>query len=79
MKMQNLTHSFFDRRLVSMLKGADAAVGGKSCAEEKFIEPTLLVNVKKTDPVMQEEIFGPILPIVNVENAFEAVKFINSG
>lgn len=61
-----------------MLKGADIAVGGKSNAEEKFIEPTILVNVKPTDPVMQEEIFGPILPIVTVENAFDAIQFINS-
>lgn len=62
-----------------MLKGADVAVGGKINADEKFIEPTILINVKKTDPVMQEEIFGPILPIVNVENAFDAIQLINSG
>lgn len=62
-----------------MLKGADVIVGGKSNADERFIEPTLLINVKKTDPVMQEEIFGPILPIVNVENAFDAIQLINSG
>lgn len=61
-----------------MLKGADVAIGGKSNAEEKFIEPTILVNVKPTDPVMQEEIFGPILPIVTVENAFDAIQFVNS-
>lgn len=66
------------RRLVNMLKGADIAVGGKSNAEEKYIEPTILVNVKPTDPVMQEEIFGPILPIVTVENAFDAIQFVNS-
>lgn len=62
-----------------MLKGADVAVGGKINADEKFIEPTILINVKKTDPVMQEEIFGPILPVVNVENAFDAIQLINSG
>lgn len=62
-----------------MLKGADIALGGNTNAEDKFIEPTILINVKRTDPVMQEEIFGPILPIVNVENAFDAIQFINSG
>lgn len=62
-----------------MLKGADIALGGNTNAEDKFIEPTILINVKRTDPVMQEEIFGPILPIVNVENAFDALHFINSG
>lgn len=61
-----------------MLKGADIAIGGRSNAEERFIEPTILINVKPTDPVMQDEIFGPILPIVDVENAFDAIQFINS-
>jgi acyl-CoA reductase-like NAD-dependent aldehyde dehydrogenase len=54
------------------------AVGGKIDSEERFIEPTVLVDVKATDPIMQEEIFGPILPIINVNNAFEAIKFINA-
>lgn len=62
-----------------MLKGADIAFGGNTNADEKFIEPTILINVKRTDPVMQEEIFGPILPIVTVDNAFDAMQFINSG
>ena len=54
------------------------AIGGKTDADDLWIEPTVLVDVKPTDPVMQEEIFGPILPIVDVENAFEAIQFINS-
>lgn len=60
-----------------MMKGADVAIGGGSNIDDKFIEPTILVNVKPTDAIMQEEIFGPILPIVNVNNAFEAMQFIN--
>lgn len=67
------------QRLVKMLKGADIAIGGNTNAEDRFIEPTILINVKKTDPVMQEEIFGPILPIINVENAFDALQVINSS
>lgn len=66
------------RRVLSLTKGANVAVGGHADPEEKFIEPTILVDVKANDPVMQEEIFGPILPIVNVENAFEAIQFINA-
>ena len=61
-----------------MLKCGKVAVGGESDAEDRFVAPTILVDVKPTDPVMQEEIFGPILPIVNVENAFDAIKFIRS-
>ncbi|CAG2064111.1 unnamed protein product, partial [Timema podura] len=65
-------------RLVGLLKGGTVAVGGETDASEKFISPTILVDVKPTDPIMQEEIFGPILPVVNVESAFDAIKFINS-
>lgn len=60
------------------MKDGNVAVGGKTDANDKYIEPTILVDVKPTDPVMKEEIFGPILPIMNVENAFDAIKFINS-
>lgn len=60
-----------------MLKGANVAVGGGHDADEKYIEPTILIDVKPNDPVMQDEIFGPILPIINVANAFEAIQFIN--
>ncbi|XP_031633305.1 aldehyde dehydrogenase, dimeric NADP-preferring [Contarinia nasturtii] len=67
------------QRLVKMLKGADIALGGNTDAEERYIEPTILINVKRTDPVMQDEIFGPILPIINVDNAFDAIQFINAG
>lgn len=54
------------------------ALGGDRDPSERYISPTILVDVKPTDPAMQEEIFGPILPIFNVENAYEAINFINS-
>lgn len=60
------------------MKSGTIAVGGKIDANERFIEPTILIDVKPTDPVMQDEIFGPLLPIMNIENAFDAIKFINS-
>ncbi|NWT75298.1 AL3B1 dehydrogenase, partial [Prunella himalayana] len=40
--------------------------------------PTVLVDVQPSDPVMQEEIFGPILPIIIIANMDEAIDFINS-
>ena len=60
------------------LKDGNVAVGGQSDSSEKYIAPTILINVKPSDPVMKEEIFGPILPIMNVDNAYDAIKFINS-
>ncbi|KAH0955596.1 hypothetical protein HN011_000226 [Eciton burchellii] len=67
------------QRLVNLLNGnGQIAMGGDVNATEKYISPTILIDVKSTDPIMQEEIFGPILPIVNVNNAYEAIKFINN-
>ncbi|XP_030238983.1 aldehyde dehydrogenase family 3 member B1 isoform X2 [Drosophila navojoa] len=66
------------QRLLGLMKGGRIAVGGKFDASERFIEPTILVDVKPNDPVMEEEIFGPILPIYTVENAYDAIKFINA-
>lgn len=66
------------RRLLGLMKSGCVVVGGKYDASERFIEPTILVDVKQDDPIMQEEIFGPILPIYNVENAYDAIKFINA-
>lgn len=66
------------RRLQALLNAGKIVIGGKTDADDLWIEPTVIVDVKPTDPVMQEEIFGPILPIVEVESAFDAIKFINS-
>lgn len=63
---------------MSLMKHGTIALGGGYNASERFIEPTIIVDVKPDDPVMESEIFGPILPIMNVENAYEAIKFINS-
>ncbi|XP_061721141.1 aldehyde dehydrogenase, dimeric NADP-preferring isoform X2 [Cydia pomonella] len=53
------------------------AIGGSYDAQERFIAPTILTNVTGTDKIMEDEIFGPILPILPVQNAYEAIKFIN--
>ena len=41
-----------------------------------FISPTLLSGVTASDSVMQEEIFGPLLPFVTVENMDQAIQFV---
>lgn len=67
-------------RLQGLLKSvSNIAIGGKTAADDLFIEPTVIVDVQTTDALMQEEIFGPILPIVNVRDARDAIEFINKG
>ncbi|XP_044537991.1 aldehyde dehydrogenase family 3 member B1-like [Gracilinanus agilis] len=64
-------------RLRGLLGSGRVALGGQWDEQERYMAPTVLVGVQETDPVMQEEIFGPILPIVNVQSLDEAVAFIN--
>ncbi|XP_035732764.1 aldehyde dehydrogenase, dimeric NADP-preferring-like isoform X1 [Vespa mandarinia] len=67
------------QRLMNYLSDSEKiAIGGDYDSTEKYISPTILIDVKPTDKIMQDEIFGPLLPIINVDNAYEAIRFINS-
>lgn len=66
----------FDR-LSALLGSGRVAVGGGSDRTDKYIAPTVLADVDPKSPVMQEEIFGPVLPIVAVPGLDAAIDFIN--
>ncbi|MGK7911660.1 MAG: aldehyde dehydrogenase [Synechococcus sp.] len=66
----------FDR-LVTFLGHGDVAIGGESSRERRYIAPTVLENVTWDDGVMQEEIFGPILPVLTYDSLDEAIAKIN--
>ena len=51
--------------------------GGRVVAEERYIEPTLLDEVSVDSSVMREEIFGPVLPMIEIGSLDEAINFIN--
>ncbi|XP_010616460.1 aldehyde dehydrogenase family 3 member A2 isoform X1 [Fukomys damarensis] len=70
----NLRHF---KRLQSLLDGQKIAFGGDTDEATRYIAPTILTDVDPKSKVMQEEIFGPVLPIVSVKNADEAINFIN--
>lgn len=66
-------------RLTEMLQRSSAkvVVGGESNLEDKYIAPTVVVDVPEDDPFMKEEIFGPILPIIVQETLEEAISYVN--
>ncbi|NXV37997.1 AL3B1 dehydrogenase, partial [Rissa tridactyla] len=66
------------RRIRALLCSGRVAIGGQTDEKERYIAPTVLADVLPSDPAMQEEIFGPILPIVVVANMDEAIDFINA-
>ena len=63
-------------RVVSYLDCGDVVAGGLTSAEDRYIEPTLLDNVSADSAVMREEIFGPVLPMMEIGDVEEAINFI---
>jgi aldehyde dehydrogenase (NAD+) len=69
----------FDRLTDCLAKTKGTIVlGGKSDASDLRIEPTVVVDPDPDEPLMTNEIFGPILPVVSVESLDEAIRFVNS-
>jgi aldehyde dehydrogenase (NAD+) len=66
-------------RLTGFLDGERIVLGGDSDASTRYIAPTVLGGVDRDSSVMQQEIFGPILPIVEVDDLDDAIRFINAG
>jgi len=66
-------------RLTSLLSSTTGlvAVGGGTNPETKYMAPTIVTGVSWEDSLMQSEIFGPILPVITVNSADEAIKEIN--
>ena len=59
-------------------KGAKVICGGHSVADKRYIEPTLLLQPALDSRIMEEEIFGPLLPILSYNELDEAIHFINA-
>lgn len=81
---ENATHyvhivkdSAFER-VRGYLKDGEILCGGRCDAATRWMEPTLLGNVSADSPVMQEEIFGPVFPVMTFKDRDEVVRFVNS-
>ncbi|MCY7294723.1 aldehyde dehydrogenase family protein [Alteromonas sp. a30] len=65
------------QRIVNYLEGQNVVFGGQHDEQKQFIAPTLVLNPDLASPIMQEEIFGPLLPIITVDSIDEAIPIIN--
>lgn len=65
-------------RLSTLIEGSEIYYGGQSNPAERYVAPTLLTNVSEEEPVMQQEIFGPVLPVMAFDDIREVVAFINN-
>ena len=66
-------------RLINLIKGEKVIYGGDIDRELLKIEPTILDKITLDSPIMQEEIFGPILPIITFDNIEEVKHIILQG
>ena len=66
----------FDR-LRGLLQEGEILVGGQTDAGDRYIAPTVIDGVSLTSPIMQEEIFGPILPVLEYDKLDQAIALIN--
>ncbi|AFY83235.1 aldehyde dehydrogenase [Oscillatoria acuminata] len=64
-------------RLRGLLQDGEIRVGGQTDAGDRYIAPTVLDGVSLTSPIMQEEIFGPILPVLDYDKLDQAIAVIN--
>lgn len=69
------------KRICDLLDSAPnkkVIIGGDRNADARYIGPTVVTGVSPDDKLMQEEIFGPVLPVMTVTDHHEAIEFINS-
>jgi len=66
------------QRLASYLEGLNCVIGGEVDLEQRYIAPTVVLDPPLDSPIMSEEIFGPILPIITVEQIDQAIDLVNS-
>lgn len=66
-------------RLTALLEQGTTAIGGRSDPGSRKIEPTVLVDVPPDSELMREEIFGPILPVVEIADLDGAIEFVRRG
>ena len=73
-----ISDNHFDR-LDKLLKSTngDIVLGGEADASRRYIEPTVVANVDWNDCLMEDELFGPILPIVTVASIDEAIMRVS--
>ena len=63
-------------RVLGLMKGVNVRIGGGSRKETLQIEPTVLTEVTPSSPVMQEEIFGPLLPVMTFREISEVITYV---
>jgi len=72
-----ISDSHFDR-LAKLLSDGETVSGGETDKDSRYIAPTVLNGISLEDSIMEDEIFGPILPVLEYEDVDECIQIINA-
>ena len=72
-----IVHDKAMKRLQGLMKDGEIVIGGDVDEQEKYIAPTVIDKVQLDFPIMQEEIFGPLLPVLEFEKITEVIDYVN--
>ncbi len=65
-------------RLAKLTEGTNIRYGGKYNTETRYFEPTIIDSLSMEEPLMQQEIFGPVIPVITYEELSEVINLVNS-
>lgn len=65
-------------RLQGLIAGGTAVLGGEASVADRYVAPTILTKVELDSPLMRDEIFGPLLPVIPVDDVDAAIAFVNA-
>jgi aldehyde dehydrogenase (NAD+) len=74
-----IVHERAMNRLTKLLDKGTIHTGGEVDMKERFITPTIIDDIQPDDLIMQEEIFGPILPVMTFTDINEAIEYVNKN
>jgi len=77
-RLLNLVSSTSAKTVIGGEFAPESSCGGEKETDQNYVPPTILLEPELSDAVMREEIFGPLLPVLGVSSAEEAVKTINT-
>ena len=66
------------QRIAALLKDGKIFTGGDIKIQERYVSPTILTGISPDHPIMQEEIFGPVLPVMEFDKLDEVVNYVNA-
>lgn len=64
-------------RLQKLMQRGTIVFGGETNVSQRYVAPTIIDDIQPDDPIMREEIFGPLLPVMTFERIDEVVEFVN--